>query len=178
MSEARQLAAGKVPLRAAAAGNVASPALARAVADVVDRVTECAAADTAAWRSETGLDKTHWVDALCAATHERPVRLACARALEITMTGRGNRLVVPRNASGFPRLTKRGTIVKSHRGRPPHGLRAGDRVYGRASRTGQQALGALTAARYDGRCTVATRSGPRVNITAKQLVSCHSSNVG
>ena len=81
------LAAGKVPLVAAAAVNVAAPALGKEMA-ALGTVSECTGADTAAWRAMARLPKTHWVDAVCAAMQGQAVRMACGRPTRITMTGR------------------------------------------------------------------------------------------
>ena len=152
------LAGGHVPLHAAAAVNVAAPALAKEMA-ALGKVSECTGADTASWRATAKLPKTHWVDALCTAMQGQAGRIACGRPVRITMTGRGRRLVVARNASGFPRLDGKKRIVRSHRATPPHGLRAGDAVRGREARKdGRIVRGTLTTARHDGRCVVEASS--------------------
>ena len=167
------LAAGKVPLRAAAAVNVAAPRLALELAKL-GTVAECTGADTAAWRNNARLPKAHWVDALCAATRENASASTSGRPLEISTTGPGRRLVVKRNASGFPRRKKDRRIVDSHRETPPHGLRAGDAVRGKKpTKTGQLVRGTLSTARHDGRCTVKTRAGARINCMARTLTLVH-----
>ena len=163
------LAAGHAPLHAAAAVNLAALALAKEIV-ALGEVSECTGADTASWRAAAKLPKTHWVDALCAAMQGHTGRIACGRPVRITMTGRGRRLVVPRNASGFPRLDGKKRIVGSHRATPPHGLRAGDAVQGRAARKdGRIVRGTPTAARHDGRCVVGTTSRNRINVMAHTL---------
>ena len=143
------LAAGKVPLRDVAAENVVA-------------LTRCSAADIAAWRRMARLDKAPWTDAACAASKGTTVHVACGRPLRIKTTGRGRRLVVPRNASGFARRTKKGAIVETHRERAPHGLRAGDVVRGTPPHAdGPIVRGVLATARYDGRCVVETKSAQR-----------------
>ena len=167
------LAAGKVPLRAAAAVNVAAPRLALELAKL-GPVCECTGADTAAWRNNARLPKAHWIDALCAVRREKTAASTSGRPLEISMIGRGRRLVVKRNASGFPRLKNDGRIVDSHRETPPHGLRAGDTVRGnQPSKKGQIVRGTLSTARHDGRCTVKTRAGARINCMANTLILMH-----
>ena len=137
-------------------------------------VAECTGADTAAWRNNARLPKAHWVDALCAATRENASASTSGRPLEISTTGRGRRLVVKRNASGFPRRKKDRRIVDSHRETPPHGLRAGDAVRGKKpTKTGQLVRGTLSTARHDGRCTVKTRAGARINCMARTLTLVH-----
>ena len=84
------LADGKIALHAAAAVNVAAPALAKALAELAT-VSECTGADTAAWRRTTGLAKSHWVDALCTAMQGETTHFMCGRPARITMTGRGRR---------------------------------------------------------------------------------------
>ena len=167
------LAGEKVPLRAAAAVNVAAPRLAFELAEL-GAVSERTGADTAAWRNNTRLPQAHWVDALCAATPEKAPAFRSGRPLDISMTGRGRRLVVKRNASGFPRLKNDGRIVDSHRETPPHGLRAGDAIRAnKPSKKGQLVRGTLSTARHDGRCIVKTRAGARINCMANTLNLVH-----
>ena len=96
------------------------------------------------------------------------------RALTITMTGRGRRAVVKHNASGFPRLNQDGTIVRSYRSTPPHGLRAGDSVRIDKAEIGRRRrIGTLRTARHDGRCTVETHNGTKRNVMASTLTLVH-----
>ena len=131
-------------------------------------------ADTAAWRQMTGVAKSHAVDAATCAGQGDTLALRCERPVAVKMTGRGRRLVVRRNASGFPALKKNGTPVSGHRGKPPHGLRAGDTVrIDRADFGQRRRIATLTTARHDGRCVAVLRSGEKINIMASRLALVH-----
>ena len=168
------LARGKVKLAAFAAVNVVGPAIAQRLELDGLNVTRTTGADTAAWRTIAGVAKTHTADAGCTALQGTPAKWACQRALTITMTGRGRRLVIKRNASGFPRLNSRGHVVQGHRKAPPHGLRAGDTVsIGKAGVGRRRRIATLTTARFDGRCIVDTHHGQRTNVMASTLTLVH-----
>ena len=170
----KRLAAGKVKLNALAATNVVAPALASKLESMGLHVKRTSGADTAAWRRKLGVEKTHAMDAACTASGGVPFEWRCGHPLSITMTGRGSRLVIRRNASGFPRLKKDGSVVAGHRSMPPHGFRAGDVV--RIDKPGfgvRRRTATLTTARWDGRCVVALRSGERHNIMASRLTIIH-----
>ena len=170
----RRIGAGGANLAALAATNVVAPAIADALEDDGLDVVRNSGADTFVWRHEAGKAKTHAVDATCTALQGTPAKWCCDRALRITMTGRGRNAVVKHNASGFPRLTKDGTIVQSYRETPPHGFRAGDMV--RIDKKGvgrRRRIGTLRTARHDGRCTVETHNGTRLNVMAATLTLIH-----
>ena len=170
----KKLAAGKVRLNALAAANIVAPRLATKLEAMGLHVKRTSGADTAAWRRMLGVEKTHAMDAACTASRGAPFKWRCGQPLSITMTGRGSRLVIRRNASGFPRLKNDGSVIAGHRSMPPHGLRAGDVV--RIDKPGfgvRQRTGTLTTARWDGRCVVALRSGDRHNIMASRLSIIH-----
>ena len=112
LKHVRKVAEGKVKLNHLAAANVVAPAIARecrALGETLGwtqgwTVVQTSGADTAWWRRCHGVEKTHAIDAMCTAAKETPVSHRNMRALRIDMTGRGRRLVVKVNKSGFPRL--------------------------------------------------------------------------
>ena len=170
----KKLAEGKVRLNALAAANIVAPRLTSKLESMGLRVKKSSGADTAAWRRMLGVEKTHAMDAACTATGGVPFKWRCGQPLSITMTGRGSRFIIRRNASGFPRLKKDGRVVAGHRSMPPHGFRAGDVV--RIDKPGfgvRRCTGTLTTARWDGRCVVALRSGERCNIMESRLAIIH-----
>ena len=170
----RRIGTGGANLAALAAANVVAPAIAEALEASDINVTRSAGADTFVWREQAGKAKSHAVDAACTALQGTPAKWCCERTLAITMTGRGRRAVVQHNASGFPRLTKDGTIVQSFRETPPHGFRAGDMV--RIDKEGvgrRQRIGTLRTARHDGRCTVETHNGTKLNVMGSTLTLIH-----
>ena len=167
----RRIGAGSVDLRGMALANVVAPAVGDAYERKGYTVVRSSGADTAAWRAMHGVEKSHSADAACTGAQDTPVAWRCTQPLAITMTGRGRRLVIKRNAAGFPRLTKTG-IVKGHRARPAHGRRAGDVVIinGRGKRT---ALATLTTARHDGRCVAMLKDTTKVHVMAHQTTLVH-----
>ena len=170
----KRLAAGMAKLNAVAATNIVAPRLAWKLESMGLHVERSSGADTAAWRRTLGVLKTHAMDAACTASSGVPFEWGCGQPISITMTGRGSRLVVRKNASGFPLLKNDGNIVASHRSMPPHGLRAGDVVrIDRPSFGARQRTVTLTTARWDGRCVVALRSGQPHNIMASRLAIIH-----
>ena len=168
----RRIGAGSVDLRGMALANVVAPAVAEAYEREGYDVVRSSGADTAAWRAMHGVEKSHAVDAACTATRDTPVAWRCSQPLAITMTGRGRRLVVKRNAAGFPRRTSAGDVIQSHRARAQHGRRAGDVVIINAPhRRGR--LATLTTARHDGRCVAATNDGTRTHVKAQNTTLVH-----
>ena len=165
---------GRVKMSAMAAANAVGPCLVRKLKDAGFAVSTCSGADVAAWRSMTRVAKSYAVDAATAAGEGATLAPRCAAPARIAMTGRGRRLVVRRNASGFRALKADGGPVRRHRPRPPYGLRAGDVVridapgFGRRRR-----IAVLSTARFDGRCVAQLRSGAKVNIMASRLALIH-----
>ena len=165
LERVRRIGAGSVDLRGMALANVVAPAVAKAYEREGYEVVRSSGADTAAWRAMHGVEKSHAIDAACTAARDTPVAWRCTQPLAITMTGRGRRLVVKRNASGFPRRTKAADMVQGHRARAQHGRRAGDVVIINAThRRGK--LATLTTARHDGRCVATTNDGTRTHVNA------------
>ena len=170
----KNLAAGKVKLNALAATNVVAPALASKLEAMGLRVRRNSGADTAAWRRILRVEKTHAMDAACTGAGGVPFKWRCGQALAIIMTGRGSRLVIRRNSSGFRRLKNDGNVVAAHRSMPPHGFRAGDVVHiDKPSFGVRRRTATLTTARWDGRCVVELGSGKRHNIMASRLAIIH-----
>ena len=170
----KKLASGKVKLNHLAATNVVAPAIANRLEASGVVVERTSGADTAAWRQIMNVNKEHWTDAACTAAQGITVKWTCGLPKLIEMTGRGRRLVVKRNASGFPRLKRDGTVVAGHRATPPHGFRAGDTV--RINKDGfgvRQRTALLTTARWDGRCVAELGNGKRINLTASALTLIH-----
>ena len=161
---------GHRPLNAMAAVNVVGPAIARALEAEGLPIERTSGADTAHWRRCQGVEKSRANDAAATAAKDTPTAWRCERTMRIEMTGRGRRLVVPVNASGFPRRKKdERTVVAGHRERPPCGLRAGDEV--RIEKAGigrRRRRGTATTVRHDGRCVVVTGRN-RVNVMASRL---------
>ena len=121
------------------------------------------------WRRDQHAKKSRTNDAVATAAKDTRTAWRCERPLRIEMTGRGRRLVVGVNASGFPRLRNDGSIVTGHRERPPCGLRAGDEVrIGKAGVGRRRRRGIAATVRHDGRCVVVTKKG-RVNVMASAL---------
>ena len=172
-----QIGAGGANLAALAAADVVAPAIAKRLeADGVELIRS-SGADTSVWRNVARKAKSHAVDAACTALRGTPAKWCSARPLTITMTGRGRTAVVKHNASGFPRLTSSGTVVRSFRKTPAHGLRAGDTV--RIEKDGigrRRPIGALRTARQDGRCTVQIDSTRLLNVMASTLTLIHRGN--
>lgn len=157
-----------------AATNVVAPAIARRLVRDGWAVSQTTGAETAVRRQSLGVAKSHWVDAACVAAPRENVSFRCSRALSIHMIGRGRRLVVNRDAFGFPRERSDGSDVASHRKTPPHGVRCGDVV--RIDKPGlrvRRRTGTVTTARWDGRCVVKHRSGERINVMASRLAIIH-----
>ena len=168
----RRIGAGSVDLRGMALANVVAPAVAKAYEREGYEVVRSSGADTAAWRAMHRVEKSHAIDAACTAARDTPVAWRCTQPLAITMTGRGRRLVVKRNAAGFPRRTKAGDMVQGHRARAQHGRRAGDVVIINAThRRGR--LATLTTARDDGRCVATTNDGTRTHVNAAKTTLVH-----
>ena len=169
-----RVANGRVKMSAMAAGNVVGPCVAKKLEADGMPVVRNTGADTAAWRRMTGVAKSHAVDAATCACQGETLVFRCQRPVSVKMTGRGRRLVVRRNASGFPALNKNGTPVTGHRSRPPHGFRAGDTVrIDRADFGRRRRIATLTSARHDGRCVAVLRSGEKINIMASRLALVH-----
>ena len=193
LKHVRRVAAGKVKLNHLAAANVVAPAIARecrALGKTLGwtegwSVVETSGADTACWRRLHGVEKTHAIDAMCTAAKETPVSHRNARALRIDMTGRGRRLVVKVNQSGFPRLKKKKTTdgtrtawkkvpVAGHRATPPCGLRAGDTVYVNKPSFGRRRRVCVAiSVRHDGRCVIQNHDGRKFNVMASALTLAH-----
>lgn len=189
----RRVAQGKVKLNHLAAANVVAPAIARecrALGDDLDwthgwTVVETSGADTAWWRRCQGVEKTHAIDAMCTAAKDTPVSHRNARALRMDMTGRGRRLVIKVNKSGFPRLKNKKTtcqgrkawekvLVTGHRETPPCGLRAGDTVYVNKPDFGRRRrICVATTVRQDGRCVIRSQDGKSFNVNASSLTLAH-----
>ena len=161
---------GHQPLDSMAAVNIVGPAIAGALEAEGVPVERTSGADTARWRQRQRVEKSRANDAAATAAKDSPTAWRCERALRIEMTGRGRRLVVPVNASGFPRRKKDGrTVVTGHRERPPCGLRAGDEVHIEKTDIGRRRhRGTAATVRHDGRCVVVTPKG-RINVMASKL---------
>ena len=169
-----RVADGRVKMSAMTAANVVGPCVAKKLEADGMPVVRNTGADTAAWRRMTGVEKSHAVDAATCAGQGESLAFRCQHPVSVKMTGRGRRLIVRRNASGFPALNKNGTPVTGHRGTPPHGLRAGDTVRIERTDLGQRRrIATLTTARHDGRCVALLRSGNKVNIMASRLTLIH-----
>ena len=98
----------------------------------------------------------------------------CERPVSVVMTGRGGRLVVKRNASGFPRVNACGNMIRGHRLGAPHGLRTGDAVrVNREEFETRRRVCMLRTARFDGRCQIETASGAKFNVMASTLTLIH-----
>ena len=171
---AARVANGHVKMSAMAAANIVGPCVAKKLEADNMCVTRNTGADTAAWRQMTGVKKSHAADAATCAGQGKPLAFRCERTVRMLMTGRGRRLVVRRNKSGFPALKDDGTLANPSRWTPPHGFRAGDIVriekegFGRRRR-----IATLTTARTDGRCVGRLRSGNKINIMASRLALIH-----
>ena len=165
---------GHVKMSAMAAANIVGPCTAKKLEADGMRVTRNTGADTAAWRQMTGVAKSHAVDAATCAGQGETLAFRCEHPVQMMMTGRGRRLVVRRNSSGFPALKNDGTPVNPSRWMPQHRLRAGDVVridkegFGRRTR-----IATLTTARSDGRCVGRLKSGAKINIMASRLALIH-----
>ena len=164
---------GQVGLKSMAAANVVAPAIADALETLGHQVVRTTGADTAHWRSVQGLEKSHAADAVCTAAKSSLVAARCECPLRVQMTGRGRRLVVKVNASGFPRLKNDGSPATGHRECPPCGLRAGDTVrIGKKGFGQRRRIGIATTVRNDGRCVV-TSAGKKFNVMANALTLAH-----
>ena len=163
------VAKGHRRLDAMAAVNIVGPAIAQTLEHRGYPVERTSGADISVWRRNQHAKKSRANDAVAAAAKDTGMAWRCERPLRIEMTGRGRRLVVAVNASGFPRLKNDGSIVRGHRERPPCGLRAGDEV--RIEKAGigrRRRRGVAATVRHDGRCEVVTKKG-RINIMANAL---------
>ena len=165
---------GHVKMSAMAAANIVGPCVAKKLAADNMPVMQNTGADTAAWRQMTAVAKSHAADAATCAGQGETLAFRCAHPVHVMTTGRGRRLVVRRNASGFPALKNDGTPVNPNRWMPPHGFRAGDVVridkegFGRRRR-----IATLTTARSDGRCVAGLKSGAKINVMASRLALIH-----
>ena len=182
---ARKLAQGMVPLKAMAAANVVAPAIARECRKLGWNIVETSGADTASWRRDQAVGKSHAFDAMCTAAKDRLVSHRSMRPLRIHMTGRGRRLVRQVNKAGFPRLKQVETTfdgrrawtnvpVVGHHETPPCGLRAGDTVLIHKPGFGRRRRVAIaTSVRHDGRCMVKIGEAKPFHIMASMLTLAH-----
>ena len=169
-----QVSAGARKLASFAAVNVCGPAIATKLQAMGLAVGKTSGADTAAWRRMHGVEKTHCVDAACTATGDAAIRWTCARALNVKMARGRSRLVINRNAAGFPRLKTGSRIVAGHRAYPAHGYRSGDVVRIDKAGVGRgRRIGMLATARNDGRCEAIVHGGKRISVTASRLTLVH-----
>ena len=117
---------GHVKMSAMAAANGVGPCVAKKLAADDMPVVQNPGADTAAWRQTTRMARAHAVDGSTCAGQGKTLTFRGTRPVDVVMTGRERRLVVRRNASGFPAPKNDGTPLNPSRRVPPHGLRAGD----------------------------------------------------
>ena len=168
LEKVRKLAEGQTGLAPMAAANIVGPAITQRLARRDIHVERVSGADTAAWRQQHGVEKSHSNDATCAALQHRTPRWGCTQPLDIKMTGRGRRLVIQRGPSGFPKLKKDRTIVDGHRGMPPGGIRTGDTV--RIAGPGRRhRIAIVTSARHDERCDTRNWEGRTRTVMAGRL---------
>src|SRR5260221_11464225 len=148
-------AQARLPLHDAAAVNASRWALFRRLA-ATGLPVEVGTGGRTKWnRTQRGMPKAHWLDAVCVGA-STPEHLACANVapLQITAMGRHSRQMWRTNACGFPDKAPKAMSVVA-------GMRTGDIVRAVVPPPSSKAgvyLGRL-AVRATGSCNLKTRSG-------------------